>query len=165
VNFKKVNRLMPMETALDARITVKSIKRLSARVNGAPYYKEVEDVQLEFYVNQTLRVAQVTGMREGDVRDLSLPTVTIPRPGPNSMIVLIANVEQQPLLTPTDTRFNVFKRNVNFGNGTQQLIVTKTFWEPPRRLPDGRMTKPIQRQIDAYQIAVDIKAGPLVVTH
>jgi hypothetical protein len=165
VNFKKVNRLMPVETAVGASVSVKSIKRLSARVNAAPYYKEVEDFQLELYVNQTLQVAQVTGMREGDVRDLSLPAVTIPQPGPNSMIVLIANIAQQPLLSPTDTRFNVFKKNVNFGNGTQQLIITKTFWEPPHRLPDGRMTKPTQRQIDAYQITVNIKAGNPVIMH
>jgi hypothetical protein len=126
-------------------------------------YKEVEDIQLEFYVNQTLQSAQVTGMRESDVRDLSLPTVSTPRPGPNSTIVVIANIAQQPSLSPTDTRFNVFKKNVNFGNGTQQLIITKAFFEPPRRLLDGRMTKPIERQVDAYQITVNINAGDPVV--
>lgn len=165
VTFKKVNRPLPVETAMGASVTVASIKRLSARVNGAPFYKEVEDIQLEFYVNQTLQVAQLTGMREGETRALSLPTVNLPRPGPNSTIVLIANIEQQPLLSPTDTRFAVYKRNVNFGNGTQQLVVTKTYWEPPHRLPDGRMTKPTQRQVDAYQITVNIRAGDPVIMH
>ena len=157
INFKKVNRPVVPESVLDATVTIQSIKRLSARVGGAPYYKEVEDIQLEFYVNQTMRVAQVTGMREGDERALSLQTVTVPHPGPNSMIVLIANVTQQPLLSQSDTRFYVFKKDVNFGSGTQQLIVTKTYWEPPQRLPDGSMTKPIQGQVDAYQVTVLIK--------
>ena len=163
VNFKKVNRPIVPENILNATVTIQSITRLSARVGGAPYYKEVEDIQLQFFVNQTMRVAQVTGMREGDVRNLSLQPVTMPHPGPNSTIVLIANVAQQPLLSQSDTRFNVFAKDVNFGSGTQQLIVTKTYWEPPQRLPDGHLTKPIQGQVDAYQITVAIKVPNLVI--
>jgi hypothetical protein len=37
-------------------------------------------------------------------------------------------------------------------------------WEPAHRLPDGRMSKPMKRQIDAYQITVAISAGGPLLT-
>ncbi|MBI5470830.1 MAG: hypothetical protein HY961_00650 [Ignavibacteriae bacterium] len=164
VNFKKTAMLSSVATALGGEVTIQSIKRLKARpLSSGPLYKEVEDIQLEVYVNQTIRSVQLTGMREGDERNISVQKVDVQRPGVNGMIVLIANVEQMPLFQTTDTRFAVFKRNVRFGNGTQKLVVPKTYTEPPRRLPGGGMTKPTIRQVDAYEVTVLIKVPEPVI--
>jgi hypothetical protein len=158
--FKKLKTANIPPSVSNATVTIQSIKRLRARAlpGNTLLYKEVEDIQLEVFVNQTIRTTQLPGMREGDVRTLNLPKVVEPHPGSNGMIVLIANVAQQPLLQ-TDTRFAVFKKNVSFGNGTQKLIVPKTYIEPAHRLPDGRMSKPIFHEVDAYEVTVLISTS------
>jgi hypothetical protein len=65
-----------------------------------------------------------------------------------------------------DTGFKVFTEETRFGHGTtQNVIVKKKYTEPPQRLPDGRLTQPIQTQVNAYEITAFINqpqvGGPL----
>ena len=160
--FKKVNKPIIAQTVGGGSVTIQSIKRLKARplAGGGPLYQESENIQLEMYVNQTLRTAQLNSMREGDIRTLNIPVVPVSRPGVNGTIVLIANVTQLQSFQ-NDTRFAVFGRNVGFGNGTQKITVPKIYTEPPRRLSDGTMTKPTIRQVDAYEVTVTVALNTL----
>lgn len=137
--------------------TFTKIRRLQARTHlGAVLYDDVENLQLTLYVNQTIRTVQVDGMREGDERVLTLDPVRLGLLHGAAALVLIANV-QQTTRPVRDTRFLVFSET-SLPSGTQTLVVRKTYWEPPLRLPDGRLTKPIERQIDAYEITVSVTA-------
>ena len=75
----------------------------------------------------------------------------------------IANVEQLTSFQ-RDTRFQVFTKETNFGNGTQTIMVQKTYWLPPQRLPDGRLTKPIEQRVDAYEITARINVPQQLLT-
>jgi hypothetical protein len=77
--------------------------------------------------------------------------------------VLILNVEQLTSFQ-RDSRFAVYSRDNDFGNGTRKVVVRKTYWEPPQRLPDGRLTKPTKREVDAYEITVLVNAPPPLLT-
>lgn len=155
----------PIGTAFDqATVTLKSIKRLAARDNtGNALYTPMEDIQILFYANQTLRVANLTQMKEGEERPLNVQSIIFPRPAPNGLIVLIGNVEQQNSNNITDSRFAAFNKTVNYGHGVQKLIVQKSYWLKPQRLPNGQMTKPLEVKVNAYEFTVQINAPVPVV--
>jgi hypothetical protein len=158
----RVPRSLP--TAWDASVTFQSIKRLPARtLGGDVLYNDAEDIQLVFYANQTGRSAQLLEMREGDERSLGMPAVELGRLGGGAQLVLILNVEQLTSFQ-RDSRFAVYSRDNDFGNGTRKVVVRKTYWEPPQRLPDGRLTKPTKREVDAYEITVLVNAPPPLLT-
>jgi hypothetical protein len=164
INFKKTFVPVRLPTVYDASVTFQKIKRLPARtIGGAVLYNDVEDVQLRFYANQDLRTAHLENLREGDERDLTMPTVALGPLGGTSSLVLILNIEQLTSLE-RDTRFSVFTRESNFGNGTQKIIVRKSYWEPPQRLPDGRLTKPLRHDVDAYEITALVSAPQPLLT-
>jgi hypothetical protein len=58
----------------------------------------------------------------------------------------------------------VFTRESNFGNGTQTIVVQKTYWLPPQRLPDGRLTKPTEQRVDAYEITARVNVPQQLLT-
>lgn len=151
---------VPIGTAFNmADVTLLSIKRLTTRSfpNREILYKEVEDIQLLFYVNNTLRVAEVNQIKEGETRNLTVQKVSFSKPKDTENIVLIANVEQLPLMGDNkDSRFAIYNKNTNFGKGTQRMVVTKSYWEKPQKLPGGGMTKPREVKIDAYELTVQI---------
>lgn len=147
-----------------ASVKVQSIKRLQARVNGAIYYQPSEDVHLDLYVNQTLSSAEVKGMKEGDERTLNIQPVTFQSPTGDGTIVVIGNVVQEQGGYETDSQFMAFGHAQNFGNGTQKLIVRKSYWIPAHRLPDGSMTKPMQSFVDAYELTLLVNIPQQVIT-
>lgn len=159
--FKKSNRPIGRTTAAFNTGTVKllKIKRLQARsLPGNDYlYNEIENIQLEFYINQTPLFTEVNNIPEGEERALSLQAVSFPKPGKDDMLVLIGNIEQVPLTgSLKDSNFDVFKKGNNFGNGVRSFIITKSYWSKPRRLPNGGMTKPQQIKVPAYELTVQI---------
>jgi hypothetical protein len=164
INYKVVRFPRPLPTAWDASVTFQTIKRLSARtIRGETLYNEVEDIQLVFYANHTARSAELHDMREGEERTLNMPVIALGPLRGDAQLVLITNVEQLTSYQ-RDSRFRVFTRATGFGHGVQKLIVGKTYWEPPRRLPDGRLTKPTEHVVDAYEITVLINAPPPLFT-
>lgn len=150
----------PIGTALNqASVNVLNIKRLNARsfLNNEVLYYPAEDIQVLFYVNNTLRVTQLSQVKEGETRPLNMQSVAFTSPGDAQNIVLIANVEQTQFnATQKDTRYTVYNKSNNFGKGTQKIIVSKSFWEKPRKLPGGGMTKPREVKVDAYELTVQI---------
>ena len=153
----------PIEIAFNqVTVALKSIKRLKARdeSNGILYAPN-EDIQISFYANQTLRVTSVTQIKEEEQRNLSVPNIVLPRPGSDGLVVLISNVEQSNFTK--DSRFVVFNKSNNFGNGVQKLVIQKSYWRKPQKLPNGQMTKPIEVKVNAYELAIEINAPTPVV--
>lgn len=147
-------------------ITVKmdSIRRLPAKnyTGGGVLYEEVENIALEVWVNQQLQGFDLAGMRDGDARKLPENSITLPKPGTGGTLVLIANVIQSGNFK-TDTRFVVFNARQNYGNGIRKMIVRKSFWTRPQRLPGGGTSKPIETFVDAYELTLSINAHIQVV--
>lgn len=157
IDYALVQRPRALPTLWDASVTFQKIKRLPARtLGGEVLYSSVEDIQLVLWANQAGRSAQLLEMREGEERDLFMQPVELGRLGAGSQLVLILNVEQLGTFQ-RDTRFAVYARPENFGSGTQTLVVRKSYWEPPRQMPDGRMGKPTRREVDAYEITALVK--------
>jgi hypothetical protein len=164
INYKLVRTLRTLPTPWDASVTFQKIKRLPARtLRGEPLYNEVEDIQLVFYAGQTARSAELHEMREGEERSLTMPTIELGQLRGDAQLVLITNVEQLTSYQ-RDSRFRVFTSATDFGHGVQKIIVSKTYWEPPRRLPGGSMTKPTEHYVDAYEITVLVNAPPRLLT-
>lgn len=153
----------PIGTALNqVTVSLKSIKRLKARdESGNVLYAPNEDIQILFYANQTLRATSLTQIKEFEERALNVPNVVFSRPADNGNVVLIGNIEQSTNMT--DSRYQVFNKSNNFGNGTQKMAIQKIYWSKPRRLPNGQMTKPIKMHVDAYELTVQINAPSPVV--
>ncbi len=147
-----------------ASVKVQGIKRLQARVNGGIYYQPSEDIRLDVYVNQTLKSAEVKAMKEGDERTLNIQPFTFQAPSGDGTIVVIGNVVQEQGGYETDSQFLVFGQAQNFGNGTQKLVVRKSYWIPAHRLPDGSMTKPMQSFVDAYELSLLVNIPQQVIT-
>ena len=139
-------------------VNVVSIKRLQAHSfpDNQILYHPVEDIQISFYTNQTLKATQITGISEGQVRNLNLGSIRFIKPDNNGSIVLIAKIEQLPLASLSNSQFEVFYKNNNFGNGTQKLVVQKIYWMPPQHLPGGGTSKPQKVSVDAYELTVSI---------
>lgn len=158
INYQLVPFRRPLASAFDASVTFQKIKRLPARtLQGAVLYDAVEDIQLVFYANQTGRSAQLLEMHEGEERSLSMPAIDVGQLRGNASLVLITNVEQLSSYQ-RDSRFAVYTRDNNFGNGTQKIVVKKVYWEPPKPLPNGHLGKPTRQEVDAYEITVLINA-------
>ena len=163
INFKKINFPISLPAANDVTITLKTIKRLSAHtIRGAVLYNATEDIQLGIYANQSFSSLQLSAMTEGEERTLTMNPIVLGPLGGNASLVLICNIEQQTSFQK-DSRFRVFTRQNNFGNGIQKIIVTKTYPEPPHRLPNGLMTKPTERQVNAYEITAVINVPQSVI--
>ncbi len=139
-------------------VNLVSIKRLQAHSipDNQALYRPIEDIQLSFYVNQTLKATQITGISEGQVRNLNLGNFRFTKPDINGSVVLIAKIEQLPLASVSDSQFEVFYKNNNFGNGTQKLVIQKIYWLPPQHLPGGGTTKPQKVSVDAYELTISI---------
>ncbi|MFN7118578.1 MAG: hypothetical protein ACK4TA_17400 [Saprospiraceae bacterium] len=162
--LKKLNRPRPIgigATAFStATVRFLNIKRLNARSvpDNQILYADAENIQLTLYVNHTLRAAEVNNIREGEERPLHIESVSIPRPGDNDMLILIGNVEQLSFNSALkDSRYAVYRKAENFGNGVQKLVVTKSYWTKPQRLPGGGTTKPQQVKVPAYEITYQIE--------
>ncbi|MCP9753339.1 hypothetical protein EGI32_20495 [Ferruginibacter sp. HRS2-29] len=67
---------------------------------------------------------------------------------------MLATITQSNFLR--ESRYVEFKVNKSFGNGTQKLIVQKTFISKPFQLPGGGMSKPQTIPVDAYEFTVQV---------
>jgi hypothetical protein len=139
-------------------VTVQSIKRLAAHDNtGTVLYKPQEDIGLQLYINQTLKIIPVGIMNENDTKTFNGITVSFPKPKDDNMLVLIANIVQQDNSYMVDSQFGVYKKEDNFGNGTRKLTISKYYWQQPVHLPGGGVTKPIKITVSAYEITFLIR--------
>lgn len=138
-------------------VSVKSIKRKAAKnfETNTILYEEHENITLEFFVNQKALTFTIEDILEGQERILPENNTILKKPNDAGSLILLANILQANF--DKDSRFLLFKKAQNFGNGLQKLIVQKRFWSKPVRLPNGAMSKPQLRLVDAYEIMVDVK--------
>ena len=143
-----------------------SIKRLTAHSypDGKALYKPMEDIQLVFYANQNSQVAHLMQVKEEEVRPLNLGNIRLFKAADYASTVLIARIDQSDGSNLSDSNFEVFYKNQNFGNGNQTLVVTKSYWQPPQHLPGGGTTKPIKVTVPAYELTVNINFHNLVMS-
>lgn len=165
-SYKKIKVMGVTGASINNTVTITplSIKRLNARsLNGEVLYAPSENIEVELYGNHVLRVASLTDMKEGDTRSLGMQPIVLDKPGNNGMIVLIGNITQQSGSYIKESRYAVFKKAQNFGNGTQKLIIQKSYWTKPQRLPGGGMTKPTEVKVNAYEITIQVAAQQLAI--
>lgn len=166
VDFNRPNTVRPTtqtQTMLN-RVSVKfvSLKRLPAKnMSGQPLYNALESPALEVYANFQHHFLPLQGIQEGQVIPLNIPTISMPKPTGNQFLLILANVIQGQAVgsQPTDSAYRVFPKETNYGNGTQVLTISKSFWEPPK---PPLQPKPTQHFRDAYELTVHISgAGPM----
>ena len=146
-------------------VSIKSIKRLAAKnyETNSILYDEHENITLEMFVNQKALTFTIDDIMEGQERILPDNNTLLKKPNDTGSLILLANIMQANFFK--DSRYLLFNKAQNFGNGTRKLIVQKPFWSKPIRLPNGSMSKPQLRLVDAYEITVDIKVQNLVLQH
>lgn len=132
------------------RITVKliGIKRLAAR----GLYNDVEMPAVELYANYQHSYTQIPSMREGDQVTLQGPTMTMDRTFSTEPWILIANViiPSNSYIPYKDSTFLAFDSSTNFGNGTQRLIVDKSYWTTGE--------KPLKTFLPGYELIFEVDA-------
>jgi hypothetical protein len=155
--YKPVRNDLNLSLNNTISVTVKSIKRLPAKnyETNTILYEEHENITLTFFVNQQALSFTVNDITEGQERTLDDNKTILRKPGDSGSLILQATIYQAN--TGSDSRFLLFKKAQNFGNGLQKVIVQKVFWSKPFRLPNGNMSKPQKRLVDAYEISVDVK--------
>ncbi len=135
------------------------LKRLSARGNGAVLYSPTENIMLDVYANFNERQSRVLTMREGDEVPLNIRPIIFSAPLPNSL-VLIANLNQQPLGSTQDSAFAAALRTANYSPGLHTLQIPKHYVIPPGPLN----RKPIIATVAAYELTYNVNyASPTLV--
>jgi hypothetical protein len=135
-------------------VTFKKLKRLRARNNGAILYQASENILLETYANFVLNQSAPLTMREDDEVVLTLPPAVVKAPG--DLLVIIANIRQQPTSTPEDSAFAASARTANFSPGVHTLQITKILIEPA----GPSHSQPIQRRVPAYELTYEVRYTP-----
>ncbi|HEX2734163.1 MAG TPA: hypothetical protein VHM70_21285 [Polyangiaceae bacterium] len=146
-----------IKNAILNQFTVKlvSLERLAAKdLSGHALYQDVESPTINFFANFNATSFQAASMQVGEVRALTVPTLSTTRVGP--ALLLIANVVQNNNANTTDSAYRVFNKDLNYGAGTQAIIIKKSFWEPPH----GQIRKPLEHLVDAYKLVVQIVGPP-----
>ncbi len=146
-------------------VSIKRIKRLAAKnyETNTILYDEQENITLEMFVNQKALTFTIDDIMEGQERILPDNNTLLKKPNDAGSLIVLANIMQSNFFK--DSKYLLFTRAQNFGNGTKKLIVQKQFWSKPFRLPNGSMSKPQLRLVDAYEITVDIKVQNSVLQH
>jgi len=143
-------RLAPM-----VEVTLLKLKRLRARSrDGSVLYQPTENIVLETYANFTTRQSAVLTMREDQEVALDSTPLIAQSSGLDSL-VLIANINQQPLAQPQDSAFAVWRRTANFGVGTHTLQITKVFTIPP----GPTNPKPLKVRVPAYELTYSVRVN------
>ncbi len=132
-------------------VTFKKLKRLRARNKGAILYQASENILLETYANFVLNQSAPLTMREDDEVALTLPPAVVKSPG--DLLVIIANIRQQPTSTPEDSAFAASARSANFSPGVHTLQITKISIEPA----GPSHSQPIQRRVPAYELTYEVR--------
>ncbi len=146
-------------TALN-QTTVKlvSLKRLVAHdLHGGVLYQPSEAPALEVYANFQHLHLPLAPILEGQQIALNAPPLTLSGLGNTQPLVLIANIIQNVAINtvPTDTRWALFEKSMNFGNGTRTIRIPK-FYTVQANPQTG--AKPYRVPVDAYELTVQITA-------
>jgi hypothetical protein len=154
-NEAPIKKTLTIDNAIN--ISVDSIKRLYGAYDrsGSILYNSVENINVELFANQKTYAFDVDQISEGQSRKLPDNNISIIKPGNTGSLVLIANITQND--GKRDSKFVVFNVAGNFGNGTQKIILTKSFLSTPFKLPNGNMSKPKNESRDAYELTITIK--------
>jgi hypothetical protein len=139
-------------------VTFKKLKRLRARNGNAILYQASENILLETYANFVLNQSAPLTMREDDEVSLTLPPAVVKAPG--DLLVIIANIQQQPTSTPEDSAFVASTRSANFSPGIHTLQITKLLIEPAG--PGN--TQPRRFRVPAYELTYEVRytAAPTI---
>lgn len=128
-------------------VRFRKLKRLSAH----GLYQPVEEIRLEAYANQTSRQSPILTMREGDELNLNFPPFSV-KTDAVDLLVVIANINQQPNGLPQDSAFDAWPKSMNFSPGLHTLRIAKVDWESPG---PGR-PKPTARRVPAYELTYEV---------
>jgi len=135
------------------------LKRLRARGNGALLYSPTENIMLDVYANFNERQSGDLTMKEDDEVTLNIRPIVFNAPLPNSLVV-IANLNQQPLGSTQDSAFAAALRTANYSPGVHTLQIPKHYVIPPG--PGHR--KPIIATTPAYELTYNVNyASPSVI--
>ncbi|HKZ02827.1 MAG TPA: hypothetical protein VJ180_11330 [Pyrinomonadaceae bacterium] len=159
IAYDAPSRLGPIRDVVATQsltVTFQKLKRLRARGNGAVLYQATENIQLETYANFVLRQSAPLTLSEDDEVALTLPPAVVKSPG--DLLVIIANIRQQPTSTPEDSAFVASTRSANFSPGVHTLQVTKVSIEPPR---PGHTT-PLRVRVPAYELTYEVRYKPII---
>jgi len=137
-------------------VTFKRLKRLRARNQGAILYQASENILLETYANFVLNQSAPLTMREDDEVVVTLPPAVVKAPG--DLLVIIANIQQQPTSTPEDSAFVVSTRSANFSPGVHTLQITKILIEPA----GPGHTQPVRLRVPAYELTYEVRYTPII---
>ena len=146
----RVQTTSAIRTLPTIEVTLQRLKRLQARGLGAILYQPRENILLETYANFEMRQSGTLTMREGDEVSLNLPALNVKA---GDLLVIIANVKQQPTFTPEDSAFAVLARTANYSPGVHTLQITKVYVEPPG---PGHI-KPLQIRVPAYELTYNVR--------
>ncbi len=141
------------------KVSLKSIRRLKAHnyEMNSILYDSSENINIELFANQKLIAFPMDQFKEEEVRSFPANEVTLVKPASTGSLILLANIMQSNFMK--DSRFIEFKSNKSFGNGTQKLIVKKSFISKPRPLPGGGMSKPQTIWQDAYELTIQVNVN------
>jgi hypothetical protein len=150
-------RVRPLGGAVRAvpsvEVTFLKLKRLRARsFSGGVLYKPTEEIVLETYANHSARQSPVLTMSEDQEVSLNFPPFSLPASGMETLVV-IANINQQPLAQPQDSAFNAWPRSMNFSPGMHTLQITKVYVMP---VGPGR-PKPSFVRVPAYELTYNVR--------
>jgi hypothetical protein len=131
-----------------------SIKRLAAHaLDGSVLYQAVESPMLEFWANFGTWDYQLPSMVENQQVALPGPNITVPAPAAGNSLVIIASTAQTN--GTKDSAWETFTSATNYGSGTQTIVISKVYWQPPHY----PITKPTKILVPAYEITFQV-TGP-----
>jgi hypothetical protein len=154
IAYDQPNRFGPIrEVAIlpSVEVTFQKLKRLRARGNGAILYQPTESIILDTYANFVRHQSPTLTMREDEELSLNMPSSIVKSPG--ELLVIIANILQQPTSQPEDSAFVALSRTTNFSSGTHTLQISKVYVEPP----GPGHTKPLQIRVPAYELTYTVR--------
>jgi len=143
----KIPRTEGVRAVPSVEVTFLTLKRLSAR----SLYKPVEEIRLEAYANHTMQQSPVLTMREGDEVNLKFPAFTL-KAAAIELLVIIANINQQPHDQPQDSAFDAWRKSMNFSPGLHTLKIAKV---EKQSAGPGR-PKPVFTRVPAYELTYKV---------
>jgi hypothetical protein len=133
-------------------VTFLKLKRLRARGRGGVLYSPTENITLDTYANFASRQSSVLTMHEDEEVNLNMPPLVLKAAG-LEILVILANVNQQPLAQPQDSAFNAWPKSSGFSPGTHTLQITKVYVDPP----GPGHTKPLFIRVPAYELTYTVR--------
>ena len=148
----RLGTIRDLRMAPSVEVTFQKLKRLRARGNGAILYQTSESIIVDTYANFVRHQSPTLTMREDDEVTLNMPPSTVKTSG-SDLLVIIANILQQPTSQPEDSAFSASSRTANFSPGTHTLQIAKVYVEPP----GPGHTKPLQIRVPAYELTYSVR--------